>query len=154
MTIARKLTAAAAVLAIAGSGAAVSQAATTVDSVDIKGAAAYIVDQKTVQVVFRTQEALPRRASGMIRARGSLDGAPSSSLGTLRGSRKAANCYVFSAAVKNGKIVGPDAKPATVGSSHKLKIEARGTEGTVSDTITVTLTKKPAGERPGKRLGC
>jgi hypothetical protein len=89
------------------------------------------------------------------RSRAGSDGGPSGSLGSVRGENgRAPNCYTFRVAVKDGEVVGPDGKPATVGSKHKLSVEARGTDGPVTDTFTFTLSKRSATGRPGKRLGC
>ena len=141
MTIAPKFTAAAAVLAIAGSGAAVTQAATTVDRVDVKGAYAFMTADG-LRVEFKTAQALPRKASGSIRAGAALDGQLPSSIGSSR--RTTANCYGFIAKVKSTKI----------GSRHKLKVTARSTDGDVSDVATVKVIGKRAVGAARNRLGC
>lgn len=141
MSFTRRITAAAAVLAIAGSGAAVSQAATTVDSVDVKGAYAF-VSPDGLAVVFKTGEALPRKASGGIRAAAALDGQLPNSLGGSRGRKR--NCYGF--------IAGP--KDTKVGSKHKLTVSARGPSGDVTDTATVKVSSKRDADAERKRLGC
>jgi hypothetical protein len=141
MTITRRITAAAAVLAIAGSGAAASQAATTVDRVDVKGAYAFMTADGLV-VEFKTAQALPRKASGSIRASAALDRQLPGSISS--GRRRGASCYGFIAEAKNTKI----------GSKHKLKVTARGTDGDVSDTATVKVIGKRAAGAARKRLGC
>jgi len=123
------------------SGAAAGQAATTVDSVSIK--AAYAVNGTDgLLVVFKTEQALPRKSSGMIRAGGALDGQLPGSISTS-GTHKSAHCYAF---------IGP--KTAKLGSEHKLTVNARGTDGDVSDTATVKVISKRASKAARKRLGC
>jgi hypothetical protein len=141
MTITRKITAAAAILAIAGSGAAVTQAATTVDSVVVKGGYVYMTADG-LAVEFKTAQALPRKSSGSIRARASLDGQPPNSIASSR--RTTANCYRFNTEVKNTKI----------GSQHKLKVTVRSTDSDVSDTATVKVISKRAAGAARSRLGC
>jgi hypothetical protein len=145
---------AAAVLAPAG--AALAADSTTVDSVDIKGAYAYIEKNLTphktyAAVVFKTSKKLPRRYDGMLRASGSLDGT-GHSIASVKG--KNSRCYTFLAEIKDGKIRGLNGKRANVGSKHTLVVSARGTDGDLTDHATVTLRKKRAGDASGKPLGC
>jgi hypothetical protein len=151
------LTAATALVPAAGALAA--DAPTTVASLDVTKAYAYVDndlgDGKTyASVVFKTAGELPRRFDGMIRAGASLDGT-GHSVGSVRGQHgKAAHCYTINVQIRNGKIVGPKGKRAKIGSKHTLVVTARGTDGDLSDSITVTLKKRQTGDRSGKPLGC
>lgn len=154
-------------LATLAAGAALVPAAmaatddgTTVDAVEIEGAYAFVDRFSTdptryAAVVFRTDEALPRRAKdGMIRAGGRLDGT-GSSVSSVRGRRgKAADCYQIPVRFQDGRIAGPDGRSAKIGSKHEheLEVSARGSAG--SDEVTVRLDRKRDGHRSGRRLGC
>lgn len=148
----------AAVLAPAGAMAA-GDDATTIPSLKIKGAYAYVENslpggKSYASVVVQTAGPLPRRFDGMLRASGSLDGT-AHSLGSVRGAKgKKANCYTFLAEIKDGKIRGLKGKRANVGSKHTVVISARGTDGDLTASKTVTLRKKLAGDTSGKPLGC
>lgn len=154
------LTALAATAVLAPAAAiAQSDAGTTVDSVELKGVYSYpesYADGKPlIATVFRTEEALPRRFDGMIRAGASLDGL-TSSVGSVKGKHgKSKHCYVILTRVVDGKIAAKKTS-AKVGSKHTFKVTARGTSGEdVSDQQSnLTITKKKTGDRSGKRLGC
>jgi hypothetical protein len=142
---------------VPATGAVAQDAGTTTPGVEITGAYAYVDnalgDGKTyASVVFRTADPLPRRHDGMIRASGSLDGT-AHSLGSVRGKDgKASNLYTFLVQIRNGKVAGPKGKSAKLGSKHTVVVFARGTNGDISGTATVTLRKKRAGDRSGKPL--
>jgi hypothetical protein len=145
----------AAALVPAGAAGAQSDAPTTVPSIDIVGAYAY-KDTKTqpgktyASVVFRTKSELPRRFDGMIRAAGFLDGT-GHSIGTVSKSR---HCYTFLVAIKDGRIAGPHGKSGKLGTKHTVKVTARGDNGDISDSTSVTLRRAKAGDASGKPLGC
>lgn len=142
---------------VPAAGAVAQDAATTTPSIEITGAYAYVDnalgDGKTyASVVFRTADPLPRRHDGMIRASGSLDGT-AHSLGSVRGKDgKTRNLYSFLVQIRNGKIAGTKGKSAKLGTRHTVVVFARGTNGDISDTATVTLRKKRTGDRSGKPL--
>lgn len=145
----------AAVLAPAGAVAA-GDDATTVPSLKIKGAYAYVEnslpgDKSYASVVVRTANVLPRRFDGMLRASGSLDGT-AHSLGSVKG--RASRCYRFLAEIKDGRIRGLKGRKAHIGSRHTMIITARGTDGDLTASRTVTLRKKRAGDTSGRPLGC
>lgn len=123
----------AAAAAMLPAAAMADSAPTTVQSVDITGAYAYVVTlpshQKAVQVFFRTAHALPRRSSGGIRAGAGLDDNLPGSISSGRAKPdEHASCYSFVADdVKNGKLVG-SGKSASVGSRHKVTVVAHGTD--------------------------
>lgn len=153
------LTAIAAAAALVPATASLAaDAPTTVPGVEITKAYAYVdtsyPDGKDyAAVVVRTKGELPRRADGMIRAGGSLDGVMHS-LGSVKGAHgKARNCYMFLAEIKDGKIRGADTS-ARKGTKHKVVIAARGTEGDIKDSVSVKLRAMKAGDRSGKPLGC
>jgi hypothetical protein len=136
--------------------AAQAQAPTTVSSLDVVKAYAFVNrdlgDHKTyAQVVFKTASELPRRYDGMIRASAALDGT-AHSLGSVGG--RTTRCYTALFRIVDGRIAGPHGKKASLGSKHTLKVTARGTNGDLSDTMTVTLRAKRAGDVSGKPLGC
>ena len=142
--------------AVFSPSAAQAQAPTTVSSLDVVKAYAFVNrdlgDHKTyAQVVFKTAGQLPRRFDGMIRAGAALDGT-GHSIGSV-GGRKT-RCYTALFLITNGRIAGPKGKKAALGSKHTLKVTARGTNGDLSDTTTVTLRAKRAGDVSGKPLSC
>ena len=151
--------AAAAVLIPAGAATAQSDAPTTVPSIEI--VKAYAFKDTTIQkgktyahVVFKTRSELPRRYDGMIRAGGALDGT-GHSVASVRGRHgTAAHCYSILVAIKDGRIAGPGGKSAHLGTKHTLKVTARGDDGDISDSISVTLRRAEAGDASGKPLGC
>ena len=142
------------------SGVLNSSAATTTPSLDIlKGAYAFVDSyppdkHQWVTVVFRTAKALPRRSDGMIRGGGGLD-KMNASLGSARGSHGTArHCYRFLSQIFNGRLRGGQKTKVSRGSKHTVVVSARGTSGDLSDSTTVTIRKKRAGDRGGKPLGC
>lgn len=151
--------AAAAALVPAAGAFAADTAPTTVPSLDIKGAYAYVDNsvnpgKSYAHVVFKTAGELPRRYDGMVRASGSLDGT-GHSVGGVRGKHGLkAHCYSFLAEIKDGRIRGLNGKRANLGSKHTLVVSARGTDGDLTDHTTVTLRRKRAGDASGKPLGC
>ncbi len=120
-----------------------SHAATTVARIDVEGAYGFS-NGDGLNVVFKTAEALPTRSGGGIRGSAVLDGKGPNSVGRLRSSRKAAHCYIFFAKPKNAKV----------GSKHELTVNARSTDGDVSDAATVKVTSKRDADAARKRLGC
>ena len=116
-------------------------AATTVDSVNVK--AAYAVNGTDgLLVVFKTEQALPRKSNGTIRAGGALDGRLPGSISSS-GTHRSAHCYGFIAR-----------KSAKLGSEHKLTVNARGTDGDVTDTATVKVLGKRSARAARKAMGC
>ncbi|WP_205697788.1 hypothetical protein [Conexibacter sp. SYSU D00693] len=142
----------------ATSALAQSDAPTTVESLEVVSAFAYVErdlpgPKDYVRVVVKTADELPRRFDGMIRAGGALDGVQHS-MGSVRtAAGKATRCYAFLAEIKDGKVRGT-AKKASIGSKHTVKVSARGTSGDLHDTISVTLRKERKGDGSGKALGC
>jgi hypothetical protein len=150
------ITALAATAATFAPGAAQAQAPTTVSSLDVVKAYAFVnrnlPDHKVyAQVVFKTAHQLPRRFDGLIRAGGALDGT-GHSLGSV-GGRKT-RCYTALFRIVDGRIAGPHGKKASLGSKHTLVVTARGTNGDLSDSMSVTLRAQRAGDVSGKPLGC
>jgi hypothetical protein len=149
----------AAVASLPGAALAQADAPTTVPSLELKGAYAFVDSyppghSQYAAVVFRTAGELPRRFDGMIRAGGRLDDT-GGSVGSVRGAHgKASHCYTFLAKLTDGRIAGPRGGSARIGSRHAVTVSARGTSGDLQESIRVTLRKKRAGDRSGKPLGC
>ena len=146
-----------AVLAPATALAQEQAATTTVPSLKLKGAYAYVEnnlgDKKHyIAVVFKTANVLPRRYDGMLRAGGALDGT-GNSIGSVKG--KNSKCYTFYVRVLDGKVYGKDGRvSAARGTKHKLTVSARGTDGDLNASRNVTIRAKRAGDASGKPLSC
>ncbi len=148
------------------SGPGMSQAATTADGVDIRGAYAYVDtltrNHKEVRVVFRTSKALPRRGKEGVSATAGLDGPRMAARSAVFPNKAAsAHCYEFAAEVKNGRIVTRDDVPdksAKLGSKHTLTVTAFGNDGDrsndVSDVTTLKVIAKSARVEARERIGC
>jgi hypothetical protein len=149
----------AAVASLPAAALAQADPPTTVPSLELKGAYAFVDSyppghRDYVAVVFRTAGELPRRYDGMVRAGGRIDDT-GGSVGGVRGAHgTASHCYTFLAKVKDGRIAGPKGGSARIGSRHTVVVAARGTNGDLQDSIQVSVRKKRAGDRSGKPLGC
>jgi hypothetical protein len=100
-----------------------------------------------IQVVFKATGQLPRRFDGMIRASATLDGS-GGSVGSL-GGRKS-GIYTFTVPTLNGRLRADGNPSAKIGSRHTLRLAAR--DGSWSDTFTVTIRAKRAGDESGRPL--
>ena len=162
-TLASLAATATAVAAASLPAAALAQtsAPTTVPSVELKGAYAFVDtyppgNKPVAAVVFRTAHQLPRRFDGLIRAGGSLGGnGGGGSISAVRGAHgKASHCYTFLAPMKDGRLRTPKGGSVRPGTRYTLTVTARGTNGDVKDTVRLTFKKKAPGDRSGKPLGC
>ena len=98
----------------------------------------------TVTTVFRTAEALPRRADGSITARAALDGT-SGSLATIgHRPRSTRHCYVLRLRVRDGKL--PGGRSAAVGSRHTLTL--------AGGSRSVVVRRQQPRYDVGQPLGC
>ena len=152
-------TAATLVAAPVAIGADKSTPPATADSIQLKGAYAYLENfphakQPYVTVIYKTTGALERRFDGLVRAAGRLDGVGASTGGVPGKKGSAVNhCYAISVKTKDGRIYG--GKKINVGSRHTFEISARDADGAlISDSTKVTIKTRQVGDRSGKPLNC
>jgi len=100
-----------------------------------------------IAVVFKATGQLPRRFDGLIRANATLDGS-GGSIASVGG--KASRMYTFTVPTLNGRLRADGSPSARIGSRHTLRLAAR--DGSWSDTFTVTIRAKRAGDRSGAPL--
>ena len=100
-----------------------------------------------ITVVFKLDGQLPRRFDGLIRASAGLDGG-GGSIASVGG--RATRMYQFSVPTLNGRLRADGTPSARIGSRHTLRVAAR--DGSWSDTITIRIRAKRAGDRTGRPL--